>query len=109
MPQRLPDVNPLDLRKALLIAESELNRARLIGECQAMTGWQRTFGARVRSAGLLASAVGRIVSGIFASRRKPDSANKAKTSWLETTLKDAQCMIFAWAEFRRRFGSDRSD
>jgi hypothetical protein len=101
-------VNPLELRKALLIAESELNRSRLIDEWQSMTARHRTLGARVKSVGSLASAVALFVSAVLAFRRKHDSPNGEKPSWLQTGLKGAQFVGSVWSEFLTQFGSGRS-
>jgi hypothetical protein len=93
-------VNPLQLRKKLLIAESELNRAQLAGEWQAMTDGVRTFGARVKSISTLASGAALVAAAVSAYRRGSASANGAKSSWLQTALKGAKVAGSLWMAFR---------
>jgi hypothetical protein len=98
----IPQVNPLRLRKELLVAESELNRAQLIEEWQAMTGGVRTFGARVKSLGSAASAVALLVAGVSAFRRGRASPDGAKSSWLQTAVKGAKVAGSIWLAYRAR-------
>ena len=108
MLRKMPRVNPLQLRKDLLVAESELNRAQLIEEWQAITAGVRTLGARVKYVGTLASAAGLLVAGVSAFRRGRASPNGAKFSWLETALKGAQVAGSIWLACRGR-GRDQKD
>jgi negative regulator of sigma E activity len=108
MPGKMPRVNPLQLRKELLVAESELNRAQLIEEWQAMTVGVRTFGARVKTVGSVASVAALFVAGVSAFRRGRASSNGANASWLQTALKGAKIATSIWLAFRAR-GSERKD
>ena len=47
-------MNPLESRKQLLIAESELNRAQMAGDMAALTAGVRTFTDRAKSFGSIA-------------------------------------------------------
>lgn len=51
-----PGLNPLESRKRLLIAESELNRAQLAGDMAALTTGIRTLTGRAKSFGAIASS-----------------------------------------------------
>lgn len=95
-----PRVSPLQLRKELLVAESELNRAQLVEEWQAMTNGVRTFGARVKSISTFASGAALIAAAVSAYRRGRASANGAKSSWLETALKGAKVASSLWLALR---------
>jgi len=95
-------VNPLQVRKELLVAESELNREQLIEEWQAMTEGVRTWRARVKTVGSLASAAALLVAGVSAVRRRGASSNGAKSSWLETALKGAKIAGSVWLALRAR-------
>jgi hypothetical protein len=85
----------LPLRKVLLVAESELNRAQLLGDWRAMT-------AGLKSAGAFASAAGLLMAGWAAFRRERASARKAKASWWEMAIKGAEMAGSAWMSFRAR-------
>jgi hypothetical protein len=93
-------MNSLQLRKDLLIAESELNRAQLIEEWQALTAGVHTLTARVKSMSALASAAALLMAGVSAFRRERASANGAKPSWIRTALKGAKVAGSIWLAFR---------
>jgi hypothetical protein len=97
-----PRLSPLQLRKELLVAESELNRAQLIEEWQALTDGVRTFRVRVKSVSSLVSAGTLLVGALSAFRRGRASPNGAKSSWLQTALKGAQVANSIWVAFRAR-------
>lgn len=101
-------MNPLQLQKELLVAESELNRAQLMEEWQAMTGVVRTFRERLKSGSELASAAALLVAGVVAFRRERAAAKDAKSSWLEMLLKGAKVASSVWMAFCKS-GPDRSE
>jgi hypothetical protein len=95
-------VNPLGLRKELLIAESEINRAQLLEGWHGMTGGIRGLADRAQSVGSLASTVAVLVAGLAALQcGKPVDAD-AKPSWLQTVLKSAGMVSTVWLAFRGR-------
>jgi hypothetical protein len=97
-----PQLNPLESRKQLLIAESEINRVQLFEESKAMTDSVRSLGDRVKSVGLLASATAAIVAGVSAFRGENPAATAPKYSWLQTGLKVAKVAGSIWLAFRAR-------
>lgn len=103
-----PRMNPLESRKQLLIAESELNRAQLVGDLAALTADLRTLTDRAKSFRAIASSAAVLVAGLAAFRRgKPVDAD-AKPSWLQTILKGAGLISTLWLAFRSR-GRDQKD
>lgn len=100
MPGRIPRVNPLQLRKALLVAESELNRAQLAGELAALQAGARTITGRFKCAGSIASSAVALVTGLVALRRGHLAERDAKPSWLQTILKGAGLISNLWLAFR---------
>ena len=100
MRRELPLVSPLELRKELLIAESELNRAQLMDEWEAATEWHRTLSVGVRTMGSVASAAALLVSGVRAFRRKRAPQNGAEASWLQPVIKGAGLISSLWVAFR---------
>ena len=95
-------MSPLESRKRLLVAESELNRAQLLEEWQTVAAGMHTLGARVKSVGSLASAAALFVSGVSAFRRSRGPSNGEKTSWLQTAMKGAKVAGSIWLAFRAR-------
>jgi hypothetical protein len=97
-----PRMNSLESRKQILIAESELNRAQLVGDMAALTADVRTLTDRAKSFGSIASSAAVLVAGLAAFRRgKPVDAD-AKPSRLQTILKGAGLISTLWLAFRPR-------
>ena len=97
-----PRVNPLDTRKRLLIAESELNRAQLTQEWGALTGSVRTFADRARSLGSIATSAAALVAGLTNLRSNKPAEAEAKPSWMKSILKGAGLISTFWLAFRPR-------
>jgi len=95
-------MNPIESRKQLLIAESELNRVQLMEEWHAMTEGVHTFGTRVKSVSALASAAALLVTGVSAFRRSKAMPSNGKPALFQTLLKGAQLAGSIWLAFRSR-------
>jgi hypothetical protein len=95
-----PRINPLQSRKQLLLAESELNRAQLAGDMAVLTAAIRTFTDRAKSFGSIASSAAVLVAGLAAYKRGKTAADGAKPSWLRTILKGAGLISTLWLAFR---------
>ncbi len=95
-----PRVNPLEARKRLLVAESDLNRAQLAGEWGALTAGVRTLTDRAKSFGSIASAAAVLVAGLAAFRRGQGADADVKPSWGQTLLKGAGLISTLWLAFR---------
>ena len=102
MPGRNPDLNPLAVRKRLLIAESELNRAMAAQEALAMTQGAHNVLDRFKSIGSLASAAALLATGITAFRRSRATHKAQKGSWLQLIVKGAQAAAPIWLAWRSR-------
>jgi hypothetical protein len=101
-------VNPLAVRRQLLVAESELKRAQLIREWGAMTAGVRTLAGRAKSLGSIASSAAVLIAGLAAFREsKPVDAN-VKPAWMKSVLKGAGLISTLWLAFRSR-GNDQPD
>jgi hypothetical protein len=101
-------VTPLELRKQLLIAESELNRAQLAGDMTALTEGVRTLTDRAKSFGSIASSAAVLMAGLASFRRGKPADAGAKPSWLQTILKGAGMVSTLWLAFRSQ-GRDQKD
>ena len=97
-----PRMNSLESRKQILIAESEINRAQLFGEWQAMTDGIRGLSDRVKSVGSIASAAAVLLAGVSAFRRGKSGPTSAKPSWFQTALKVALMAGDLWLASRAR-------
>jgi hypothetical protein len=101
-------MNPLQSRKQLLLAESELNRAQMVEDMAALTADVRALTGRAKSIGLIASSATALLMGLAAFRRKKSAPAGEKRSWLQTILKGAGLVSTLWAVFRSR-GQDHED
>jgi hypothetical protein len=95
-----PRLNPLESRKQLLIAESELNRAQMAGDMAALTAGIHTLTDRAKSFGSIASSAAVLVAGLAAFRRNKSGPAEQKPSWLRTILKGAGLISTFWLAFR---------
>lgn len=93
-------LNPLESRKQLLLAESELNRLRMIEDMAAIKAEVRILGDRAKSLGSIASSAAVLVSGLSAFRRGKPAGADAKPSWLRTLVKGAGLVSNLWLAFR---------
>ena len=90
----------LESRKQLLIAESELGRAQLIGDMAALTADVHTLTNRAKSFGSIASSAAALVVGLAAFRRARSAPAATKPSWPQTILKGAGMVSTLWRAFR---------
>ena len=93
-------LNPLVSRKQLLIAESDLNRAQLVQDWQAVADKVHSLANRAGIISGLAAAVGSLMAGLTTLRRKKSASASEKPSWLQTILKGAELMSTVWQVFR---------
>jgi hypothetical protein len=95
-----PHLNPLESRKRLLIAESELNRAQLVQEWQTMADGVRSVADEASTISSLALAAASLIAGLASFRRTRSAPADEKPSWWQTLLKGAQWAGSLWSEFR---------
>jgi hypothetical protein len=93
-------MNPLTLRKKLLVAESELNRAQLVQDCQAMTDQVHSLTRHAITFSAVAAAVATLVAGLSSLRHKKSAPAAEKPSWLQNILKGVQLVGSLWPAFR---------
>ena len=97
-------VSPLELRKQLLIAESELNRAQLSEEWQIMAYRTRELAHRAKAITAWAPSAALLVAGLAAFRQSKVMAAEEKPSWFQRGLRGTQLAYSIWLAFRRRPG-----
>jgi hypothetical protein len=93
-------LNPLASRKQLLIAESELNRAQLVQDWQAVADGVHSVANRARTLGSVLSATASLAAGLASFRRKKSAPAAEKPSWWQTILKGAELISTVWQVFR---------
>jgi hypothetical protein len=100
-----PRLSPLESRKQLLLAESELNRAQLGVDMAALSAEVCAFTDRAKSLGSLASSAAMLVAGLAAFRRGRPADAGTKPSWFKRILKGAGVVSSLWLAFRSRGGA----
>jgi hypothetical protein len=95
-------MNPLESRKLLLLAQSELNRAQLIHELQVLAGDLHALAAPLRTASSIAATVASLVAGWSASRRRKSALAREKPTWSGVILRGIVGLGSFWARFRSR-------
>jgi hypothetical protein len=95
-------VNPLESRKQLLIAESELNRIQLSQEWQTMTREVVDLAQRAKTIATWTSSTALLFAGVRALRRGPVSPGGAKSSWGQRILRGVRVASTMWSAFRAR-------
>jgi hypothetical protein len=93
-------MNPLETRKQLLIAESELNRAQLVQEWQTMADDAHSLSRKARIIGSWVSIAASLVAGLAFLRRKKSAPAAEKPSRLQTILRGAGLVSTIWRLFR---------
>jgi hypothetical protein len=95
-------VTPLELRKQLLIAESELNRAQLCEEWQTMAHGVCDLAHRAKATAAWASSAALLVAGLAAFWRRKPAPAATKSSWFQRILNGARLASTIWFAFRAR-------
>ena len=93
-------LSPLESRKQLLIAESELNRTQLSEEWQTMAHGVRDLAHRAKTIAAWASSAALLVAGVTALRRHPAAPGVAKLSWFQKILNGARLASAIWFALR---------
>jgi len=96
----------LEARKRLLIAESDLNRAKMAEDLAVVKAGLHSYSGRVKSIGVIASSVAGIVAGLAALRSRK-AKNEGKLSWMNMILKAAGLVSSIWLAIRAKDGSRR--
>jgi len=93
-------LNPLESRKRLLLAESELNRAQTLRDWQQLTDEAHRFAHHAGNLASFAAAAAVLVAGVKALVRKKSAPAGEKPSWLRTMFNGASLMATLWPAFR---------
>jgi hypothetical protein len=93
-------MTPLESRKHLLIAESDLNRIQMQENWHELTTSLSEMGHCVQSAMSFASVAALVVASVSAFRGGKATNNGDRTSWFQRILKGAQMAGTLWMAYR---------
>jgi len=93
-------MNPLEARKRLLIAESEINRAQLARDFTALETGVRQYRDQAGTFGSIISSSVKLLTGLAALRHSQPA--ETEFSWMQTIFKGAALISSLWREFRPR-------
>ena len=108
MPEKNSRLNPLESRKRLLLAESELNRVQLAEDLHALRSDVNAVVDRVKSFNSIASSAAGLVSGLASFRRAKTANGDGKSHWPRRLIKGAGLIFRLWLAFRSK-GRDRKE
>ncbi len=92
-------MSSLKARKRLLIAESELNRLRLVREWEKGRDGALALGHGTQSVARTASAVISLVSTLIRPPRQTSKRPPHSFSWLETVATGTRLAVDVWRQF----------
>jgi len=99
-------ISPTEMRKRLLIAESELNRAQLLQEWELMAQGTHAFAHRAKTLAAWASSAALLAAGVAAWRRGLPASDSGKSSWFQKLLRGARAASALWSMLRG-WGGDK--
>jgi len=94
-------VSALELRKQLLIAESELNRAHLSDEWRKMTAEITDLADWAKTTAVWSSSSALLMAGLAAFRKRSVVVAREKPSWFQRVSEWLQLANSFWQAFRR--------
>ena len=97
---RIKRVSRLQARKQLLIAASELNRARLLQEWQTLAGSVYGLADRARFFGTLASTAMSLLTGLVSCKSSQTAPAAGKSSWFQKIVSGVRLASTIWLSFR---------
>lgn len=110
MAGKKPRLSPLESRKLLLIAESDLNRAQLFEEWQALKDQLVRVAARASSFHPLASLVEPLMAGLKVFQNDARETDAPRTSWFKKIVVGARLASSIWKVLRpRRSKEDKEE
>jgi len=92
-------MNPLAVRKQLLLAESELNRAELAEDWRSLADEVRSIADQARTIRFLASATASLIANLTAFRRAKSAPANERPSWWKLLLRGAKLAGSLWPQF----------
>ncbi len=95
-----PRISPLQWRKQLLVAESEINRARMLKDTSRLTAELRNHFKVAGYICLITASLAKIVGGLVFKQHEPAHGGENHASWGHTLLKVAGVAFTLWTAFK---------
>lgn len=92
-------LNPLELRKQMLVAESELNRAQMLHDLVMLTAEVHALARRAKSIASVASSAAVLVAGLTAWPQSQPAKSGAKPTWWQNILQGVRLISTFWSAF----------
>ena len=89
-------MNPLQARKQLLIAESELNRVRFVQECQGVAAGINHLFQQAQSLQSLAASATSLIGGLASFSKISPPTSNVKSSWLHKITTGIRLFSTIW-------------
>lgn len=93
-------LNPLELRRRLLVAESDINRAQSAQEWRTMVDGVCGLAHQAQSIGSLISAAPLLMAGLRAFRRQKTAPVAVEASRFQKVLKTVELLASIWQAIR---------
>lgn len=97
---RKPPVSPLEYRKQLLVAESEINRFRLAEEWQAMTQGVRGLAHRTKTVAVWGAPAAVVMAALAAFWRRKSAPTAPQSTWLQRMVNGVRLASTCWFAYR---------
>jgi len=102
MPETGSELTPLELRKQLLLAESDTNRTLLAEEWRSLHQAAAGLAHQARSGVTWASSASLLVAGWVAFRRFQQARRPVRPSWLLSLINGVRAGASLWLAHRAR-------
>ena len=102
-------MNPIQLRKQQLLAQSEITRGEMISDLTRLGTGIGSVGDRSQSLGLIVSSAATLVAGFFGHQKGNGSEVARKPGWGQSLLKGAGLICTLWLALRPAPNQRNSD
>ena len=93
-------MSSLEMRKRLLLVESEMNRLQMAGDLAALKPGFADIARRLRSVTRITSAAAILLAGLAVFPRTKTAPDATKPSWLKRLVQGAGLVSTLWVAFQ---------
>ena len=95
-------VSPLETRRRLLIAESELNRTRMTADLVALGHQARTLASETMTLHSIVSSASVLAVGLAGLANQSSAPTRQRTPWWRILLNNTSLLSALWLTFRAK-------